>query len=90
MVLGVKQGRDRLHAALDRLGLRHTDSRASYVFFQSRLPAQGVREALAARGLVVGKAFPPLDDWIRITIGTAAETDAVIATLDTLFAGNRP
>ena len=90
VVLGVKQGRDRLHAALDRLGLRHTDSRASYVFFQSRLPAQGVREALAARGLVVGKAFPPLDDWIRITIGTAAETDAVIATLDTLFAGNRP
>lgn len=90
LVLGVRHGRDRLHAALDRLGLRHTDSRASYVFFQSRLPAQGVRDALAARGLVVGKAFPPLDDWIRITIGTAAETDAVIATLDTLFAGNRP
>jgi len=90
VVLGVRQGRDRLHAALDRLGLRHTDSRASYVFFQSRVPAQGVRDALAARGLIVGKAFPPLDDWIRITIGTAAETDAVIATLDTLFAGNRP
>lgn len=89
VALGVRLGRDKLHAALDRLGLRYTDSRASYVFFQSRLPAQGVRDALAVRGLIVGKAFPPLDAWIRITIGTAAETDAVISALETLYAGAR-
>ncbi len=85
----VQRERGRLHAALDRLGLRHTDSRASFVFFQSPLPAQGVRDALAANGLVVGKSFPPLDDWIRITVGTAAETNAVITALDTLCSGNR-
>jgi histidinol-phosphate aminotransferase len=88
VALGVRRNRDRLHAALDRLSLPHTDSRASFVLFQSRLPAQGVRDALAARGLVVGRAFPPLGDWIRITIGTTAETDAVIAALDTLYAGD--
>jgi histidinol-phosphate aminotransferase len=78
--------RDRLTATLDGLGLKHTDSRANFVFFESRLPAAEVRSALAARGIVVARAFPPLDEWIRITTGTEAETDQVVAALNALYA----
>jgi histidinol-phosphate aminotransferase len=77
--------RERLHATLDRLGLRHTDSRANFIFFESTRPADTVRARLAESGLKVGRAFPPLDAWIRITVGTTAETDAVIAALDAIY-----
>lgn len=77
--------RDRVHAALDSLGLRHTNSRANFVFFDSRLPADEVRRALAARNVAPGRAFPPLDRWIRITIGTEADTDRTIAALRAIY-----
>lgn len=73
--------RERVHAALDSLGLRHTNSVANFVFFESRLPADDVRRALSARNVTPGRAFPPLDRWIRITIGTEADTDRTIAAL---------
>jgi histidinol-phosphate aminotransferase len=81
----VRGERDRLHAALDRLGLNHTDSRANFVFFESPRPADIVRARLAEAGLRVGRAFPSLDAWIRITVGMPAETDAVIAALDAIY-----
>lgn len=82
----VRLNRERLHVTLDRLGLKHTDSRASFVFFESPKPAAEVRAELAQRGLKVARAFPPLDAWIRITVGTRAETDAVIDALNALYA----
>lgn len=77
--------RDRVHAALNSLGLRHTDSRANFVFFESRLPADDVRRALTARRVTPGRAFPPLDQWIRITIGPEADTDRTVAALRAIY-----
>lgn len=78
--------RERVHATLEALGLRHTNSVANFVFFESRLPAADVRTALAARNVTPGRAFPPLDRWIRITIGTEADTDRTIAALRAIYA----
>lgn len=81
----VRANRDAVHQALDALGLRHTDSRANFVFFESPRPADAVREALRARGIIPGRAFPPLDQWIRVTIGTEAETAATIGALRAIY-----
>lgn len=81
----VRTERARLHAALDQLKLRHTDSRANFVFFESPRPADAVRAQLAQAGLRVARPFPPLDAWIRISIGTPAETDAVIRALRSIY-----
>lgn len=70
--------RRRLHGGLDALGLRHTDSRADFVFFRSDA-ADRLRAACAAAGVEIGRPFPPLDDWIRITVGRPAENDRVLA-----------
>lgn len=74
-------GRDRLHAALDALGLVHSASRANFVFFRSPAPADKLRARLAEAGVLVGRAFPPLDAWVRVTVGTEAEVDRTIAAL---------
>ena len=73
-------GRRRLHGAVEELGLRHTDSRANFVFFRSDRAAR-LRAAFAADGVQVARPFPPLDDWIRITVGRPGEIDRVIAIL---------
>jgi histidinol-phosphate aminotransferase len=85
VVQRVRANRDAVHEALDALGLRHTDSRANFVFFESPRPADIAREALRARGIIPGRAFPPLDQWIRVTIGTEAETDATISALRAIY-----
>lgn len=77
--------RDRLHAALNSLGLRHTNSVANFVFFESRLPADDVRRALVTHGVTPGRAFPPLDRWVRITIGTEADTARTITALRAIY-----
>jgi histidinol-phosphate aminotransferase len=77
--------RQRLTRALDRLRIRHSDSRASFVFFDAADHAQAAREALTAAGILIGKPFPPLDDWLRITVGTPDENTAVIRVLDHIF-----
>ena len=76
----VAHERARIHQRIDRLGWRRTDSRADFVFFKPPAPA-ALRRAFAQAHIAIARPFPPLDDWIRVTIGTPAENDAVLAVL---------
>lgn len=72
--------RARVTAVLDELRLRHTDSRANFVFFQTPRHA-ALREAFARADIRIGRPFAPLQDWVRITIGRPEENDRVIESL---------
>ena len=74
-------GRVRLTAALDALHLQHSQSHANFVFFRSPVPADRLRHALAQRGILVARAFPPLAEWVRISVGTEPEVGRTIAAL---------
>jgi histidinol-phosphate aminotransferase len=60
-------------SVLQRLSLPHTDSRANFIFFNAGRPQAEVASALRARGIEVGRAFPPYTNWARITIGRPEE-----------------
>lgn len=77
------EGRDRLTEMLDKLDLPYSQSRANFVFFKSP-NAPALREGLARAGIIVARSFPPLDDWIRITVGTSEEVTRTIAALKAL------
>lgn len=72
--------RARLHAALDRLSWARSDSRGNFVFFQPP-DAPALRARLAAAGITPARPFPPLNAWVRVTLGTPAQNDRVIAAL---------
>jgi histidinol-phosphate aminotransferase len=78
--------RTRWHNVLNELKLRHTDARASFIFFESRLAQAEVAKALAADGIDIGRAFPPLLNWTRISIGLPAENQRVQVALRKLLA----
>jgi histidinol-phosphate aminotransferase len=65
--------RDLWHRLFDTLKLRYSDARGNFVFFQTGRPHQEIAGALLAKGIDIGRGFPPLDHWARISIGLPAE-----------------
>jgi histidinol-phosphate aminotransferase len=77
--------REKWNSLFESLKLRHSDSRGNFVFFETGRPHQDVAAALGARGIEIGRAFPPLDHWARISIGLPQENalarDAIVGLL---------
>ncbi|WP_407180609.1 pyridoxal phosphate-dependent aminotransferase [Bradyrhizobium sp. STM 3562] len=67
--------RDKWHRLFDSLNVRHTDSHGNFVFFETRRPHAEFSQALQAKGIDIGRAFPPLDQWARISIGLPTENE---------------
>jgi histidinol-phosphate aminotransferase len=61
------------NALLDRLGIRRSDSRGNFVFFDSGRQHDKFAAAMLAQGVEIARPFPPLERWARITIGLPAE-----------------
>lgn len=75
--------RERLHGALETTGWSVTPSHANFLLAR---PPQGdgarIYRELKARGILVRHfALPGLDEWVRISVGSPAETDDLLAAL---------
>jgi histidinol-phosphate aminotransferase len=55
------------------MGFRVAESNANFVMIDLKRDAQPFRDACKAAHVIVGRPFPPLDTWIRISIGTKDE-----------------
>jgi histidinol-phosphate aminotransferase len=66
-------GRARTVQAFERLGCRVARSDTNFVMVDVKRPSPEFQARCAAQGVFVGRPFPPLDSWARITIGTADE-----------------
>jgi histidinol-phosphate aminotransferase len=74
--------RERLAGAMRRFGYKVTDSSANFVWCTDGPPAVAMYERLKARKILVRlMCYPNLDPGLRITVGTNAEIDALIAAL---------
>lgn len=72
----IRAGRDALIAELRALGRAHAEPHGNFVFFRSGMPAADFIARMRAEGIEVGRAFPPLLDWARISIGLPGEMAA--------------
>jgi histidinol-phosphate aminotransferase len=75
--------RARWTAFLDARGLRHTEARGNFVFFETGRPHAEVAAAMRARGVDIGRAFPPYERWARISIGLPEENSLAQEALHT-------
>jgi histidinol-phosphate aminotransferase len=78
-VQAIKAERDRIVAAVDRLGLRVAPSDANFVLFGGFGDEKAVWRSLLERGVLVRDVG--LAGWLRVTAGRPAETDAFLAAL---------
>jgi len=71
-----KAVRDFTVKALADLGFTSTDSQTNFIFTDigKTMTAAAFREGCAAKGVMVGRDFPPLEkQWARISLGTMEE-----------------
>jgi histidinol-phosphate aminotransferase len=83
----VKAQRDRIVAALPVLGLTSVPSDANFVLFGHFADAPATWQALLDRGVLVRDVGLP--GWLRVTAGTAEETDAFLTALGEVAATHR-
>lgn len=82
----LKAGREALQALARELGCEHTDAHGNFVFIRTGMPAKDFQAKMAAEGVLVGRPFPPLHDWSRITVGLPGEMTRCHAALRKVLA----
>jgi histidinol-phosphate aminotransferase len=80
--------RRRVTEALQRLGLAYAKPQTNFVFFDTGAPLAQFDQFMKARHILVGRLFPPYNNWCRITIGTEPEVDAFLQGLQA-YGGKR-
>lgn len=73
--------REAIYRALDALRLRYVPSQGNMVFFHTGRPVQAIIDGFAARGIDVGRPFPPMLDWCRVSTSTPEGTGQFVAAL---------
>ena len=80
--------RTRITDELRRLGLAYARPQTNFVFFDTGAPLAKFDEFMKTRNILVGRLFPPHNNWCRITIGTEPETAAFLRGLQA-YTGQR-
>jgi histidinol-phosphate aminotransferase len=70
-----------LYRELDRDGRRYIPSEANFTMIELGTDVKPVIEAFRERRILVGRRFPSLPTWLRVSIGTEAETAAFVTAL---------
>lgn len=70
---------------LDELGLDYVPSACNFVFFKTGQPIDKVQAAYAKKGLKIGRPFPPLTNWCRVSMGRIEEVAQLCEATQSIF-----
>ncbi|NGX45608.1 MAG: hypothetical protein K940chlam2_00764, partial [Chlamydiae bacterium] len=71
----------------EELGHRYVKSNANFSFFETGRNVNKVRAAFLNEGIMVGRPFPPMLDWLRVSMAKPEEISGVVAFLASDMAG---
>jgi histidinol-phosphate aminotransferase len=78
--------RDKTTKELQRLGYEVIPSQANFFMVGIKRPVTSVLEQFRHKGVLVGRPFPPLNEHLRVSVGTAEEMDRFTAAFKEIFA----
>ena len=73
-----RQVRKMTAEAFTSAGYRVAPSDANFIFVDIKRDSRGFQDGCRQLSIAVGRAFPPLWNWARISIGTPAEMEKAI------------
>ena len=79
------EGKQAIYQALDELELEYVKSHTNFVFFRSNRHINELSRDMANEGVLIGRPFPPLYDWCRISTGTTEDVDAFCRALKRVY-----
>jgi histidinol-phosphate aminotransferase len=75
------KAKDILYKGFDALGIKHIKSFTSFVYFDTATYKKDVPALLLANQITGARSFEQNSSWLRISIGTVAEMEKVVAVL---------
>ncbi|MFD2035934.1 pyridoxal phosphate-dependent aminotransferase [Belliella marina] len=79
------EARKSIENTLRRLDLAYIPSQANFVFFHAKQDVGVLGEKMREKGVVIGRPFPPLNDWCRISTGTLEEVQLFNLALTEIY-----
>ena len=70
-----KKGKDIIYKTLDELKLKYVRTSTNFVFFESGREITSLVSDMKAKGVHIGRPFPPLTKWCRISTGRIEEVE---------------
>jgi len=77
----IREERTRYTGLLEHLGLKFTPSVGNFVFHHTGVPIREFQARCKEVGFLVGRPFPPYEDWCRVSIGSQDEMRAFAPVL---------
>jgi histidinol-phosphate aminotransferase len=74
-----KETKQQVQAELDKLGYRYISSHTNFMMIDLRREVKPVIASLAQRNVQVGRVFPSLPNFLRVTIGTRPQMETFIS-----------
>lgn len=74
-----------LTKAFDKHQLTYTQSHANFVFFKTGMNINDFAKKMLDQNIRVGRPFPPLNEWCRISTGTTEEMEKVVSALNVIY-----
>ena len=82
------KSRDHALAQLQSLGFRTIPSHANFFMVDLGRDIAPVSQTMRSRGVSVGRPFPPLTHYLRVTVGTEAQMETFLSLFEEVIAGS--
>lgn len=82
-----KEAKARIYSLLDQLKLTYVKSHTNFIFFHAKKDIRELGPAMLAKGVRIGRPFPPFYDWCRISTGTQEEVSIFIKGMMEVYQG---
>ncbi|NAS13079.1 pyridoxal phosphate-dependent aminotransferase [Poritiphilus flavus] len=79
------EAKKHIYQTLDSLSLSYIPSHTNFVFFKSGRPIDQLIAAMKEEEVIIGRPFPPLLDWARISTGTMPDMERFRKALSTVM-----
>lgn len=70
-----------VETALNELGLEYAPSQANFIFHKVKGDVKAYKQHMQDANIMVGREFPPVVGWNRLTLGTPQEMEQFVAVL---------
>lgn len=80
-ILKNTEAKDYLYNSFSEMGLEYIPSHTNFVFFKTGRDIHEVNAAMKKENVLIGRPFPPMYNWARISTGTMQEMEVFIHAL---------
>jgi histidinol-phosphate aminotransferase len=80
-----KEAKSLIYNTLDGLKLEYVKSNTNFIFFKSGRDIRTLQKQMLDKGVMIGRPFPPFNNWCRISTGTIEEVQMFNVALESVL-----